>query len=149
MRTLLLILSTLLCACAVPETHPARITIGALTHRVEPPSSSIAGYRSVEFPVRLTNTAKQPIWFYAQFRESPFHNTYSRPTSNSRWTIQTQPMCGVGADFHKLEPGASISFKAWVPRDAAHEFRVELPIYRSPDNKTKPLNLSSEAISIK
>ena len=150
MKTLLItVLTALLCACASADTPPARITVGALTHRVEPPSGSIAGYKSVEFPVRLTNTSKQPIWYYAQLRKLPFHTTLSRPTPKSKWTEQTFPVCGLGADFHKLDPGASISFEAWVPDDTGHQFRVEVPIYRLPDTKAKPINLSSEAILIK
>lgn len=150
MRTPLLILSTaLLCSAAIPEESPAQITIGALTHRVEPPGNGIAGYKPVDFTTRLTNTSKEPIWFYAQRRTSPFYVTLSRPTPKSQWTIQLEPECSLGAQFHKLEPGAFISFDAFVHDHPGHEFRVEMDIYRSPDKKAKPFKVSSEAIVIK
>ncbi len=138
-----------LSACAVATRPPATISLGAGKHRVEPKSSSIAGYESVEFPARLTNTSKQSIWYYAQFRELPFYSLLVRPSGDAHWTDRTQPMCGLGADFHQLAPGASMPFRVWVPAlDVGSQLRVEIPIHSVPNNKPKPHEVSSPATPI-
>ena len=141
--------ATLLFGCAVALPPPAQITLGAPKHLIEPPSSSIAGYESVEFAVHFTNTSGQPIWFRAQLREPPFYRLFIRPTETSPWADHTQMECGLGADFHELAPGGSISFTVWVSaHEAGHQLRVELPIYQSPKYTTKPLTVRSEATPI-
>lgn len=64
-------LAALLSTCAIAETPLASITLGPGKYGVEPPGSSIAGYKSVEFSARLTSTSKQSGWYYAQFPTMP------------------------------------------------------------------------------
>ena len=136
------------CAAAVPL--PARLTLGTPKHRVAPPSSVIAGYESVDFSVRVTNTSKQPIWFYGQLRQLPFYRLFIRPTASDRWTDRTMPGCGMGAEFHEIAPGASSAFTVFVPgRETGHQLRVELPVYESPNDNAKSLSITSDATPIK
>ncbi len=140
----------LLSACSISAPPAVRITLGKPTHKVEPPSSSIAGYKSVEFPVRLTNASDNPIWIYTQLREHPSYSLYLRDTSKARWKDETMPMCGLSTDFHRLAPGEFISSTVWVPADQIGlQLRVELPIYSKPDYKAKPRNAASEATQIR
>lgn len=137
-----------MCATAAPPE--VRITLGKPKHKVEPPSSSIAGYKSVEFPVRLTNASERPVWIYTQFREHPSFNLYLRDNVTGRWKDETIPICGLGTDFHRIAPGESIVSTVWVPADEiGRQLRVEMPIYATPDRKTKPRKATSEATPIR
>lgn len=133
------------CGVAVPP--PAKVTLSLPIHRVEPPSSAISGYESINYTVTITNTSSQPIWFYGQLRELPFYSLFIRPNFFARWTDQTIMGCGLGADFHKIYPGKSTSFTVFVPgSETGHQMRVEVPIYDSPTNQS--FNVTSESTLI-
>lgn len=142
-------LAALLSTCATAETPLASITLGPGNYRVEPPGSSIAGYKSVEFSARLTNTSKQPVWYYSQFPTMPSYRQFVRASAEAQWKDRTQPMCGVGAGFHPLAPSASVAFGVWTPAsDVGGQFRVEISIYSSPDFKSSTQPASSPATPI-
>lgn len=141
---------TILSSCTTSTPHKVQITLGEPARKVQTDPSSLADYESVEFPVCLTNASNSPVWIYAQFRELPFYNVYIRDNPNSHWKNETTWRCGVGNDFHRLEPGESISSTVWAPADSiGHQLRVEIQIYAVPDYKAKPLNAVSEAIPIR
>jgi hypothetical protein len=148
--TLFSLILALISTCATTASPAVRITLGKPTHKVEPPSSSIAGYKSVEFAVHLTNASDSPVWIYTQLREHPSYRVYLRDTPQAGWKDETMPTCGLGTDFHRLAPGESIVSTVWVPADqTGRQLRVELPIYAKPDYKTKSRNVVSEATLIR
>ena len=140
----------LLFGCVTAAPPEVRITLGKPKHKMEPPRSAIAGYKSVEFPVRLTNASERPVWIYTQLREHPSFSLYLRDSPAARWKDETMLMCGLGTDFHRIAPGESIVSTVWVSADEiGRQLRVELPIYATPDYKAKPRNASSEATPIR
>ena len=150
MRTLITALSSvILVACASTSSPPARITLGAPKHKTER-GSAIAGYTSIEYPVHLTNTSSRSVWVYGQLREWPFSRLYIRPNNSARWVDNTVSMCGLGADFHELPPGASIHFSEFASGyDVGQQMRVELPIYLSPNYTKKPRTIVSDTVLIR
>lgn len=140
----------LLSGCVTAAPPGVRIALGKPEHKVDPPSSCMAGYKSVEFPVRLTNASGRPIWIYAQLREDPSFRLYLRDNPTSRWKDETIPGCGVGADFHRIAPGESIVSTIWVPAaQIGRQLRIELPIYATPNTKARRRNAASEATPIR
>jgi hypothetical protein len=122
---------------------PARITLGIPAHYV------IGDYKSIEYSVLITNTSKERIWFRGQSRQSPFYRLLIRPTDSAEWADQPIFQCGLGAEFHEIAPGASSSFVVLVGGgDVGNQLRVEVDIYESPNKKTKPLQVASNAITI-
>jgi hypothetical protein len=140
----------LLSGCAASAPLAVRVTLGEPTHRVDPSNSSSAGYKSIEFPVCLTNASESPVWIYTQRREDPSYRLYLRDTAKARWKDETMVKCGLGSDFRRLASGEFISSTVWVPADRiGRQLRVELPVYARPDYKAKPRNVVSEVSPVR
>lgn len=145
MKTLLfLLIAVALTACATEP--PAKVSVGPSKLRVDP---SLNNYKSINFPVQLENTSNRPIWYYG-FR-SPGYTIFTRPSPDNRWTENTwRRMCGMADAFHKLPPGGSTSFWIFFPADQrGQQFRLELSVFNSPDDKSKPLRLKTPALEIR
>lgn len=133
----------------IPKRQPAQLSLGIPIHKVEPPESSIPGYATVVFPVRVTNISSHPIWIYGPLREYPFHSLYIR-RPNAKWTDETLSMCGLGAELHEISPGASLSFTDFVSADdIGSQIRVELPIYKTHDPHSSPIIISSGSTQVR
>ena len=140
----------LLSACVTAARPEVRITLGKPNHKIEPPGSSIPGYESIEFPVRLTNSSGKPVWIYTQLRKRPSFSLYLRDNPTAPWRDETMPGCGLGTAFHSIAPGESILSSVWVPADRKRrQLRVEMPIYSTPDFTAKARNAASEATPIR
>lgn len=146
MKTLLVaFVSAMLFAPATADVLPASICIGAAKLKVEPPGSSIAGFKSMTFPVSVTNTSRQSIWFCGVHPTMPFHRIFARRKVHTRWVNHTMTGCGVGAGIIEIAPGATATFTAWIDGDeTGHEVRVDLDIYQSQKEGAKPIPVRSK-----
>ena len=124
-------------------TKPAiQLTLGVPMHH-----RSVSGL--VEFPARITNTSKQPVWFYTWLPDRPYYRAFTRQSKSDRWEELPYSMCGVGATEYELAPNASMRFPTVAPSDdAGHEYRVELSIYKSRGGQTKPFSVTSASAII-
>jgi len=141
---LLILIAAAFAGCATPP--PAKISFGPSQYRVD---HSLSNYRSIDYPVRLENISNHPIWYYGFVQ--PGHTIYTRPTPRDRWTEDTwRRMCGMADSFHKVAPGESTYFGIFFPAtQSGQQFRLELSVFDSPDNKSKPFRLRTPAMEIR
>lgn len=124
----------LLSAQAMADPFPGKITVGPSKLVVRPPESSIAGYRSLEYPVRLTNFLIRPVWFFGHFQGAPVYRIFMRSQESDPWEDKTMGLCGLGDGLRQIPPGKSVTFTVSVPAsDLGKQFRIEIPLYKSPD----------------
>lgn len=124
---------------------PAKISFGPSRHRVDP---ALHNYKSIDYPVRLENISNRPIWYYGFVQ--PGHTIYTRPSPRGRWTEDTwRRMCSMADTFHKVAPGESTYFGIFFPAtQSGQQFRLELSVFESPDNKSKPFRIKTPPIEI-
>jgi hypothetical protein len=131
---------------------PATIALGAGEHVVShldfpPPFDSV---EVIMFPVQLTNTSGEPVWYRAQTAGHPWVREWVRSPNNPSWTEETFHLCALGVKLHELAPGESVSFEVATSTDnVGGQYRIELEIFAGPSPRDTACNVSSAELAIK
>ena len=142
MKILLIPLSIAMLSGCSSNTPAVQLTLGVPKHLKTEPGL-------VEFPARIANTTKQPVWFYTWMPHRAYYRAFTRQSESDRWEELPYSMCGVGATEYELAPNASMRFPTVAPADdAGHQYRVELSIYKSRGGQTKPFSVTSASAII-
>jgi hypothetical protein len=142
MKNLLILLSIAIVSGCSSRAPVVQLTLGV-------PKRHKAGSRLVEFPARLTNISKRPVWFYGAMPQWPYYSAFTRKSKSDPWEDLSYSMCAVGASEYELAPNASMRFTTVAPADdAGCEYRVELSIYKSPGGQTKSVSVTSAPVTI-
>ncbi len=73
---------------------------------------------------RLTNTARNAIWFTGYSLDSPLYTSATRTAKG--WEDEIGGWCGTGADLRRLPEGQSTEFSVWLLDETADAIQVQV-----------------------